>query len=53
MRKTDSRISGPSNWEGLNLLGKGLTNLRYEFTLDLKNQKEQKKTNNNRPRKRP
>ena len=53
MRKTDSRISDPSNWEGLNLLGKGLTNLRYEFTLDLKNQKEQKKTNNNRPRNRP
>ena len=49
MSKTDSRISEPSKWQGLNLLGKALTNLRYDFTIELM----PKKTNHNRVRNRP
>jgi ribA/ribD-fused uncharacterized protein len=35
MAKSDPNIKDPKKWKGLNLLGKSLTNLRYEFTLEL------------------
>lgn len=37
LRKTDARIKDPSQWLGLNLLGKSLTNLCYAFVLEMEN----------------
>jgi len=49
MSKDDPNIADPSKWKGLNLLGKALTNLRYDFTIELM----QKQSNNSRSKNRP
>lgn len=52
LRASNKQIYYPENWKGLNLLGKALTNLRYELTLKMTQEKKQKQETNNKPQSR-